>query len=77
MDRDKLKAMLESGDAHLRCGVCNAIFWVDGEDRNSSGDPRLYRMGRVRIDDCHACSEFATICNMKNEMNIKVNDDDF
>jgi len=69
---EELKQMLESGDAHLQCGVCDAVFWVDGADRNADGDPRLYRIGHTRIDDCHACAEFADVCNMKNEMNVKV-----
>lgn len=69
---EELKAMLEAGDAHLKCGLCEAIFWVDATDRNDDGDPRLYRMGHVRIDDCEACSEFATKCNMKNEFSARV-----
>ncbi len=72
MDHEELKAMLESGNAHLSCGLCDAIYWVDGSDRNDDGDPRLYRMGSTRMDDCSACSEFGTVCNMKNEMNVRV-----
>ena len=76
MDRDELKESLESGNAHLECGLCMAVFWVDGTDRNAKGEPRLYRMGTTRMDDCEACSELGSKCNMKNEMNVRMDPND-
>ena len=72
LTNEELKQSLESGNAHLECGLCMAVFWVDGSDRNANGDPRLYRMGTKRIDDCDACSELASVWNMKNEMNVRM-----
>jgi hypothetical protein len=69
---EELKEMLENGSAHLECGLCDAVYWVDGSDRNSKGDPRLYRLGSCRIDDCSACAEFADLCNLRNEVNVEV-----
>lgn len=73
---EELKQSLESGNAHLECGLCMAVFWVDGSDRNAKGEPRLYRMGTTRMDDCKACSELASVCNMKNEMNVRMDPHD-
>lgn len=71
---EELKALLESGDAHLACAVCDAVYWVDGTDRDANGDPRLYRMAHTRIDECKICAEFADACNMFNEFDVKVSE---
>jgi len=57
MNGDQLREAMENGDAKIHCLVCDAILWVDTNNRNEDGEPMLMRMGTIHIHECWQCDE--------------------